>query len=206
MELLAHLVAPGTELMVEQADDLVSRAIDGDPKAMERIVLEHQGRVTRLLVRMLGQRQDLEDLVQVVFLETMKSLCRFRGDSSLSTFIGGITVTVAKRTMRPTAWIRRRGPMPEEPAAGDASPERIAVGREQLRRVRIALENISKKKRVAFLLYVVEGMPVEAISEHTGSSVAATYAQINHARKELRRLAENDPYLRDFLDTAREER
>lgn len=203
---MAHLVAPGAQLMAAQDDGLVRRAVDGDPKAMELIVLEHQARVTRLLVRMLGPRQDLEDLVQVVFLETMKSLCRFRGDSSLSTFIGGITVTIAKRTMRPTAWIRRRGPMPEDPAADGASPERIAIGREQLRRVRMALENISKKKRVAFLLYVVEGMTVDAISEHTGSSVAATYAQINHARKELRRLAEDDPYLRDFLDGAGDER
>ncbi len=186
---------------------LMSRAREDAPdaRALDAIVREHQPRVTRLLVRMLGPRNDLEDLVQTVFLETCRSLCRFRGESSLSTFIGGITVKVAQRAMRPTAWIRRRGPMPPEPGATDASPEQIAVGREQLRRVRLALDHISKKKRVAFLLYEIEGMTVEEIAGHTGSSVAATYAQISHARKELRVLAEKDPYLRDFLETTRGE-
>ena len=45
---------------------------------------------------------------------------------------------------------------------------------------------------------------LQEIAAHTGSSVAATYAQINHARKELRVLAEDDPYLRDFLSTTEE--
>lgn len=200
------LYSAGCRLMAQRPEqDVVARACAGDPDALERIVRDQHPRVTRLLGRILGPREDLEDLVQTVFLETCRSLPRFRGDSTLSTFIGGITVKVAKRAMRPTAWIRRRGPMPEEPVATCVDPEDAAVGRSQLRRFRFLLENISKKKRIAFLLYEFEGMTVESIALHTGSSVHATRAQIYHARNELKALAAEDPHLRDIIGATADE-
>jgi len=175
--------------------DTLDRARAGDPAELERIARRELPRVERLLRRLLGHRSDLDDLVQNVFLEMCRALPNFRGDSQISTFVGGITVRVARRAMRPTAWVRFRGPMPEEAPAGTDRPHDNAVASEQLRRLDQALQRITPDKRIAFVLWAVDGKDVETIAETVGASVAATRSRIHYAQKELRAIAENDPYL-----------
>lgn len=182
------------------AEDLVDRARRGDPAALEQVARSELPRVERLLRKLLGPRADLDDLVQIVFVETFRALPGFRGESALSTFVAGITVRVARRAMRPSAWWRRSSPLEEEPPSPDSSPERRAEASERLRRVRGALEKISPKKRVAFLLWALEGLTVEEIAETTHTTVAATRSRIYYAQKELRARAERDPYLRELLE------
>lgn len=179
-------------------DPVLARLRAGDPVALERMAREQAPRVARLLGSMLGPRADMEDLVQTVFLETCRALPRFRGDSTVSTFVGGIAVRVARRAMRPSAWVRLRAAYAPDPVAF-IDPERSALGAAQLRRVHRALESIAPKKRIAFLLWALDGMEVAAIAELTNASVPATKSRIFHARKELERIATRDPQLRELL-------
>jgi RNA polymerase sigma-70 factor, ECF subfamily len=178
---------------------LVAQARAGDSVALETLARQELPRVERLLRRLLGRRQDMEDLVQTVFFELCRALPGFRGESSFSTFVGGITVRVAQRAMRPTAWWRLRGEMPAHVPTGAADPARATMASEQLRRVHEALERISPKKRVPFLLWALEGMDVESIAETTGASVSATRSRIFYAQKELKAAAAEDPYLRELI-------
>jgi RNA polymerase sigma-70 factor (ECF subfamily) len=180
-------------------DDFVDRLRAGDPDALERMAREEAPRVARLLGSILGPRAELEDLVQTVFLEACRALPRFRGDSSVSTFIGGITVRVARRAMRPSAWTRLRSTAPAEPVL-TIDPEQSARASAQLRRLHRALSSIGDKKRVAFLLWSLEGMDVESIAELTDASVSATKSRIFHAQRELKRIASKDPALREVLE------
>ena len=179
-------------------DPWVARLRAGEPEALQQLARQEAPRVARMLGSMLGPRQDMEDLVQTVFLEACRALPGFRGDSSVSTFLGAIAVRVARRAMRPSAWLRRRVWVEPEPVAyGD--PERSAQQGEQLRQVRRALDAIAVKKRVAFLLWAVEGMDVPAIAQLTGASVAATKSRIYYAQRELQQRATRDPALRELL-------
>lgn len=180
--------------------DLVARAQEGDPAALSEIVRAEAPRVARLLGRILGPRQDLEDLVQNVFLETCRALPRFKGNSQLSTFIGGITVRVARRALRPTAYDRSKTVLLEEPAATSMSLDEQAALRERMRRLYRSLERLSEKKRIAIILYAFEGMSVEEIAETMGATVFATRARIQYAKKELKKRAEREPYLRELLE------
>jgi RNA polymerase sigma-70 factor (ECF subfamily) len=190
----------------ENTADLATRKSDrvGVSEAfdIERIARRELPRVEGLLRRMLGPRNDLDDLVQNVFLEMCRALPNFRGDSSVSTFVGGITVRIARRAMRPSAWTRFRGPMPDVPPVGPDRPEDNAVASEQLRRLDVALGKISADKRIAFVLWAVDGKDVETISEMVGASVPATRSRIHYAQRELKTLAATDPYLKDLLDEA----
>jgi RNA polymerase sigma-70 factor (ECF subfamily) len=180
-------------------DGFVDRLRAGDPDALERMAREEAPRVARLLGSILGPRAELEDLVQTVFLEACRALPRFRGDSSVSTFIGGITVRVARRAMRPSAWTRLRSVAPAEPVL-TIDPEQSAQASAQLRRLHRALSSIGDKKRVAFLLWSLEGMDVESIAALTDASVSATKSRIFHAQRELKRIASKDPALREVLE------
>lgn len=179
-------------------DSFVARLRAGDPVALERLARQEAPRVARLLGSMLGARADIEDLVQTVFLEACRALPGFRGESAVSTFIGGITVRVARRALRPSAWVRRRSYEAPEPVT-HANPETAAHQAAQLRRLHRALEAIAPKKRIAFLLWALEGLDVPAIAQLTDASVAATKSRIYYAQKELQRAAARDPHLRELV-------
>lgn len=183
---------------VAEADeeDLVARAQAGDPRALRAICEVQLPRVERLLGRILGPRRDFEDLVQNVFLELCRALPSFQRQSRLSTFVGGITIRVARRALRPTAYDRRRAVLPEElEAEGERGPEGEAIGRERLRRLHAALDEIAPKKRIAFALWALEGMSPAEIAELTDTPINTVRSRIHHARQEL--LA--NPAVRDLV-------
>jgi RNA polymerase sigma-70 factor, ECF subfamily len=163
-------------------------------------------RVTRLLHRLLGPRKDMEDLVQTVFLEACRAIPGFRGDSSLGTFVGAIAVRVARRAMRPPAFVTRRDALTEEPVAPSGGEGVGAVqASEQLRRLHLAMERLSEPKRVAFVLWALEGIEPAVIAEMTGASLPATRSRIFYAQKELREMAAGDPYLAELVGSGDEE-
>lgn len=178
---------------------LESRVVAGEPAALDQFAREQAPRVLRLLHRILGPRDDLHDLVQIVFVEFLRSLPRFRGHSRLSTFVGGITVRVAQRTLRPSAWTRRRHPEYVEPAASTSDVDSQVAARDQLRRLHVVLSKIKPKKRIAYTLWVLEGLAPAEIAELTNASLSATRSRIFHAQKELRAMAEQDPWLGELL-------
>lgn len=185
---------------VTDEGDLLARARAGDAAALDAIARRELPRVERLLGKLLGPRKDLEDLVQTVFVELMRSLGRFRGESQLSTFVGGITVQVARRAMRRSAWDRRKRPMPEaEPEALDPSLDDLAHQRAQLVALRTALESLSEEHRMALLLWALEGLDPATIAEMTGATVSATRSRIWWAQKHLRRVAATQPLLRELV-------
>jgi RNA polymerase sigma-70 factor, ECF subfamily len=184
--------------LVSADDRWIASLRAGEPAALEQLARVGAPRVAGLLRSLLGARADIEDLVQTVFLETCRALPGFRGDSAVSTFIGGITVRVARRAMRPSAWTRLRSEWVDEPRS-NGNPEESAQQAEQLRRMHDALARLSSKKRAAFLLWALEGMDVPAIAELMEASVSATKSRILYAQRELRQRAERDPYLRELV-------
>lgn len=180
-------------------DSLIVRAQRGDAAALNTLVRAEIPRVERLLTRMLGPRSDLADLVQTVFLELCRALPSFRHQSSFSTFVGGITVHVARRAMRPSSWISRRREMPESVADAGPSLDHSMDMSEAVRRCQGALMRLSPDKRVAFSLWAFEGLDVPTIAQMTGASVSATRSRIFYAQKELRSRVATDPWLRELV-------
>lgn len=180
----------------------VTRAQQGDPIALDWLVRTHWDRVQRLIIRMSGRRGDLEDLVQTTFLETLRALPSFRRDSSLATFVCGIAVRVVLRARRPSKV--NRGSRSLEVSGELASGTPLADGElermEALRRLAAILERVSLPKRMAFMLWAVEGMPVQQVAEAMQASIAATRSRIYYAQKAIKAGAARDPYLRRWLD------
>jgi DNA-directed RNA polymerase specialized sigma24 family protein len=89
--------------------------------------------------------------------------------------------------------------MPEQAPPGPDRTDDNAVAKEQLRRVDAALSKIAVDKRIAFVLWAVDGKDVETIAKMVGASVPATRSRIHYAQRELKALAAGDPYLADLV-------
>jgi len=178
----------------------IQRAQAGDAQALDWIVRTQWERVQRLLLRVWGPRHDLEDLVQTTFLETLRCLPQFRGDSALSTFVAGIAIRVARRAMRPSLVRRYAVPLEAaDPWSSASPPDSVAHDAEALRRARAILASVAEPKRVAFLLWALEGMTIPQIAASMQASLPATRSRIFYAQKELAREAGRDPYLCEWL-------
>ena len=70
-----------------QEQILLDRIRSGDETGFEILVRQHAEQVTRLAWRLLGRREDAEDVAQEAFLRLHRALPKFRGDSRVSTWL-----------------------------------------------------------------------------------------------------------------------
>ncbi len=172
--------------------ELVRRAIAGERRAFDELYHAHAAGVYRLITRLVGAGADRDDLVQQAFLEAFRSLPKFRGDAAFATWLHRIAVNVAYQHLR-----RRKLASWEEisdqlPAPLAKSPEHEARQQQDLTRALRYLSALKPRKRIAFVLRVVEGMSLGEIGELVGASSAAVGQRVKHAQRELVAMAERD--------------
>jgi RNA polymerase sigma-70 factor (ECF subfamily) len=169
-------------------EELVGRARRGDPGAMQRLYQRHADAVYRRLTHLVGPDPEREDLLQEVFIALFDALGSYRGEASLRTFLFRITTYKACDHLKRRARAARRQVLSEtagEEASPAPSPERLAQGQQDAALMWRCLDSIKPKKRVAFILRVVEGLSLKEIAEQVGASVPTVAQRIRHAKLEL---------------------
>ena len=173
-----------------------------DEAAFRELYRRHVDRVHRLVARILGPRGDVDDTVQEIFVQVHRSLDRFRGDSLFATWLHRIAVNV-------TMSVLRHGPRELlEPAlrATDAGPGEQLEAREEVLALYRALDELPEHNRVAFVLFELEGMPLDELAETTGVPLQAAAARLRRARVAIARALGRGPGVRDSAAAADEEK
>ena len=183
--------------------DLVARCVAGDRVAQRRLFESEKRRVHATLFRILGPNQQLDDLVQDVFLSIFRSLHTFRGESSLSTWVDRCAVRAALGHIRGRRGRQHLELVADNVASGDPSAERRAIAREATRRLYTALDALPAKQRMAFALSAIDGRDVNEIAALMGATAVATKARVWRARRYVERRAKSDPVLSEYLIAAR---
>lgn len=165
---------------------LVRRIQDGDVTAFDRLYQLTRVDAARTLRHLVGNRTEVEDLLQETYLRLLSAVRGFRGESRFRTFLYRVCANVALSHLR---WKRRRPeePMAEPPEreASGQDPEREAARRQAARLVEQALERLKPKKRIVFVYYELCGMSPDEIAETVGSSVNTVRSRLHHARLEF---------------------
>ena len=145
------------------------------------------------LYRVLGDRNDLDDLVQEVFVIAFRGLDRFRGDARLSTWLYRICVNVAlgrirTRKRRPTAiGVLDLDAVPADPSLTERpeTPDRSLERRRDQERVYRALEQLAPKKRIVLYLHEIEGLDLKEIAYLVESNPVTVRTRLFYARREF---------------------
>lgn len=188
---------------VQREADLVEACRQGDRTALQAVFTEHAQFLERLLVRVVGPVDEVEDLLQMTFLAAMRAFPGFRGEARVRTWLSRIAVRTAQEHLRrPERTRRARLSLVEEICAGDEprAPDHSLETKRLLQRLYHHLNAIAPKKRVAFVLHVFEGYPVEQVAALVGASLTATKSRVFWARRELLARARRDPVLRGVLE------
>ncbi len=159
-------------------------------------------------MRIVGPRDDLEDLVQSTMETLLRKLPDFQGKSSVETFADGIALNVARNRLRHKGLRRLLSSLVVEedlPPMDREGPQEQYDTRERFRRLWAILDTMSPKRRIAYILVCVEGRSTREVSEMTGARPATVRTRVFEARREVERRAMKDPYLAEWL-TSRSER
>lgn len=181
-------------VIIEDPDrDLVQRWQAGDESAFEELIGRHEARVYRLLYRMMGSREDAEDLTQETFLSLHRHGHRFRAEARFSTFVYRVAANAALNRRRSLGRGRARiERLKTRQAAGDdlpsspRSPEDSTLGGELSDHVRAALEELSPSLRMPVILYDIEGLAYGEIARVLGIAEGTVKSRIHRARQALR--------------------
>jgi len=139
----------------------------------------------------IGPTQELEDIVQSVFLEIHRSLPRYKGTAQLSTWIYRIAVNVSLQHIRKRKRQRVFLFLTERQSRTDGEqshdPRGRLLERERIKTLYRLLDKLAEKKRTTFVLYEMQGMPVEKIAEISDVPVNTVRSRLIAARAELSR-------------------
>lgn len=169
-------------LKAEEELELARRARRGDADAFGRLALGHRARIRGLLHRLLGSGE-VDDAEQDVFLAAWRGIRRFRGDAAFGTWLTRIAVHRALRVLERRS--KRPEPIAREPRSERAGPAERAIAAEQNGRVLAAVDALSPKLRVAFVLRYVEGMTGEEVARVLDVPAGTVRSRLFEARRRL---------------------
>ena len=190
---LLLLYTPFRHAVLEQ--ELIERIRADDPRAFKELFDSNATLVHNVCFRMLGNRQDAEDVTQEVFLEAYKSLKRFRFESKLSTWLYRIAVNRSlnhQRKRKLERWLSLDFEANEDRAENMAfpgtvadTPDSIVQKKETERIVQEAIAKLPERQRTALLLHRYEDLPYQEIAEIMDVTVASVESLLHRAKHAL---------------------
>ncbi|MCW5831351.1 MAG: RNA polymerase sigma factor [Labilithrix sp.] len=168
--------------------ELLSAIAIGDLEALGSLFDRHEPGLRRYFGRMGAAAHDADDFVQQTFLEVERTASRFDTELSARAWIYGIATMMMRRHRRSLsrvaanlrAWASLR------PVTTASPPDALSELDETTRRLGVALERMSPRKREVFVLVVFEGLSGDEVAKLMGIPLNTVWTRLHHARQELR--------------------
>jgi len=167
--------------------ELLSKISKNDEDAFKELYARYNLSVFNYLIRLIHQTTLAEDLLQESFLGIWQGAQKFRGKSSVKTWIFRIAHHKA------ISWLRKHGKNQQIPKdidelslfSQEISPEEALIQRGQIAQIQNAIEQLSHNHRSTIELTFVHGFSYKEIAEIMGCPVGTVKSRMNYALKIL---------------------
>jgi RNA polymerase sigma-70 factor (ECF subfamily) len=177
------------------SEDLMARIAKGDDDAFEILVNRHQTSISNLIYRFIGDRTQVKDLAQEVFIRVWQSAKGYEPKAKFTTWIYQITVNLCLnelKSARRKRWFQflrfgedQENTIEEILIDPSPSPEELLLSREQSRRITEALQSLPDNQRMALVLKRYDGLSYQEIAQIIGCSVSAVESLLVRAKRNL---------------------
>lgn len=170
--------------------ELVARALVGDRWSRDVLYRRHVRYLLAIATRLLASRGEGEEVVQDTFVVAFEKLETLRDPAALRPWLARITVTLVQRRMRKDRLLRFLG---LDRGLDDATLDSLAAStlrpddRAELALADRVLRRLPTKKRIAWMLRRVEGLPLGEVASACDCSLATVKRQIADADVEMAR-------------------
>ncbi|UCF41572.1 MAG: RNA polymerase sigma factor [Gemmatimonadota bacterium] len=160
----------------------VAFAASGDSQAFERLYRRHVGRMTSLTRWLLGH-DDVDDVLQEIFIRVWEKLDTFKGQAAFSTWLHRLaTNVVLRRRQERQKWAARHAGSELEFAAASGEPMTPGLKVD----MEAAIDRLPEKAREVFVLHDMAGYKHHEIGNMLGITAGTSRSQLHHARMALR--------------------
>jgi RNA polymerase sigma-70 factor (ECF subfamily) len=169
--------------------EMVRRCVAGDTSAWRTLYDRHFPDVERLVSSLGITDAEADDICQEIFVIIYRHLGRFRGEARLSTWIYRLATREAIRFARRRRMLRGLADLfarDRQPASGGDWTENEAARRHYLRQL---LDRLPPERRLALVLYEIEGLPVSEIARISDCAENTVWTRLHRARTELEKVA-----------------
>ncbi|MBK5187761.1 MAG: sigma-70 family RNA polymerase sigma factor [Gemmatimonadaceae bacterium] len=169
---------------------LIARWRGGDERAATTLVERHAQAIARFMAS-LGEREEVDEVVQDTFVRAFGSLDSFRGESTFRTWL----LTIARNLLRDRQRGRKRARLHVEIQDDDLVSSSNAlegtVAAETEQRLRAAVDALSPMQRSIFTLRVTEGLSYREIAIAVGSTEGAARVHYHNAMRAIREMIDD---------------
>jgi RNA polymerase sigma factor (sigma-70 family) len=171
-------------------EDLVRQVAQGQLDSLGLLFDRYHAPVRRFLSRLQVPSSDLDDLVQLTFMQVPRAALRFEAERPVRAWMFGLATMVVRRHRRTIARLARKvAALAREPSRkSPPTPAELMGDEETVSRAREALASLSKKKREVFVMVVLERLSGEEVARALEIPVGTVWTRLHHARRELREL------------------
>jgi RNA polymerase sigma-70 factor, ECF subfamily len=156
-----------------------------DPKAFRRLVDRELDPVFRLAYRILGDREDAEDVAQDTFVTAYRSIATFRGDGPIGAWLRTIATRLAIRRAADRSAETRLSPQLDDSDRTEPGPLAAVLSAERGAAVRRAINALSEAQREVVALRLFGELSLQEIADATGQPLSTCKS---HLRRGLQRL------------------
>ncbi len=188
----------------ETENELLAGLRAGDPASFRRMVELNSANIYQVALKLLGDEQEAEDVLQETFLSAFEAIDRFEGRSKLSTWLYRIAYNASLMRLRKqgtmtTFSLEQTLPEGEESTGQDSRhlvdwstvPDDLLLSAEARQEMDRAIAELPESLRSAFVLRDVQGLSGQETADVLGISVQAVKNRLHRARLRLRdRLSE----------------
>ena len=173
--------------------DMVRRCVEGDTTAWRTLYDRHFPDVERLVSSLGIVDAEADDICQEIFVIIYKNLARFRGEARLSTWIYRLATREAIRFARRRRLLRGLADLfaRDKRAAAPTDWSESEAGRRHY--LRQLLDKLPPERRLALVLYEIEGVPVSEIARISDCAENTVWTRLHRARTDLEKLAQEAP-------------
>ncbi|HXC01538.1 MAG TPA: sigma-70 family RNA polymerase sigma factor [Opitutaceae bacterium] len=182
--------------------ELVRRFNAGDDSAFVAIVNRYRGKMFAIALSHLRNHADAEEIAQDTFIRAHRGLARFRGDSSLATWLHRIAFNLSHNRYWYYFRRRRHDSLSLDSALSDdnqatvsdliasdaPNPAREEANREFLAHVKVCMDKLSSQQREILTLRNSLDQSYDGIAQTLGISMGTVKSRIARARENLREL------------------
>ncbi len=190
---------------------LVRRLKEGDERAFQELVHTYQNRIFGLMLRMIGDRQEAEDLAQEVFIIVHRAIGNYRGEGRFYTWLYRVASNTCKNRIK---YLKGRNfhraveiddnPQAQLPAGEGGAvitfqsqvpgPEAMTEGQRMEHIVQRELAALDPEHRLLIVLRDIQGLSYQDIIRITGLQEGTLKSRLHRARVALKERLQ--PYLR----------
>ena len=146
---------------------------------------EYSAYIAYIGIRILGREDEIDDLVQDVFVEALRGLQKIKDPGAVKAWLATVTVRIATRRLRVRKLKRLLGlgSLQSELVWPGASPEQIT----EIARIYDRLERVPAKHRIAWVLRMVEAQTLPQVAHACGCSLATAKRWIESVQEQVAR-------------------